>query len=249
MIKKLPGYSKIIILGSNGSIGKSLKSFFFKKKISCIPLDLPIYDITNSKFKLNKKKFSKNITYTIINCAGLMGADISRKKIENFFSVNGFSVENIFEHFKDLNVDKIIHLSSETIFGSGINLKENSNKKPNHPYAISKLIAEMSLKKISKKKNNKIKILVLRLPIVLFKKQKFHNTLSIICKEAKLGKKINIFGDGKHYRKYIHENDLCEIINKILKYKQSKKIDFYNLQGFIVNTLEIVNEIKGIKRN
>ena len=53
MIKKLPDYNKIILLGSNGSIGKSLKSFFFKKKISCIPLDLPIYDITNSKFKLN----------------------------------------------------------------------------------------------------------------------------------------------------------------------------------------------------
>ena len=70
------------------------------------------------------------------------------KKIENFFSVNGLSVENIFEHFKDLNVDKIIHLSSETIFGSGINLKRKFKQKTVIIHMqFQKLIAEMSLKK------------------------------------------------------------------------------------------------------
>ena len=49
-----------------------------------------------------------------------------------------------------------------------------------------------------KKKINNIKsgIIVIRLPVVIFKNQKFHNTLSIMCKDAKDGKKLSIFGNG-----------------------------------------------------
>ena len=248
MKKNLPDYNKIILLGSNGSVGKSLKFFFYKKKISCISLDLPIYDLTKKKFKLNYKKFPKKFNYTIVNCAGLMGADKSKKQIKKFFSVNGLSVDNIFEHFKGLNINKIIHLSSETVYGTGKNLKENSIKKPSHPYAISKLIAEMIFEKKKKINNIKSGIIVIRLPVVIFKNQKFHNTLSIMCKDAKDGKKLSIFGNGKHYRKYIHESDLCEIISLLIKYQQKKYIEIFNLQGFVANTLKIVNEIKRYKR-
>ena len=101
-----------------------------------------------------------------------------------------------------------------------------------------------------KKKINNIKsgIIVIRLPVVIFKNQKFHNTLSIMCKDAKDGKKLSIFGNGKHYRKYIHESDLCEIISLLIKYQQKKYIEIFNLQGFVANTLKIVNEIKRYKR-
>ena len=248
MKKNLPDYNKIILLGSNGSVGRSLKFFFYKKKISCISLDLPNYDLTKKKFKLNYKKFPKKFNYTIVNCAGLMGADKSQKQIKKFFSVNGLSVDNIFEHFKELNINKIIHLSSETVYGSGKNLRENSIKKPFHPYAISKLIAEMIFEKKKKINNVKSGIIVIRLPVVIFKNQKFHNTLSIMCKDAKDGKKLIIFGNGKHYRKYIHENDLCEIISLLIKYQQKKYIEIFNVQGFVANTLKIVDEIKRYKR-
>ena len=78
--------------------------------------------------------------------------------------------------------------------------------------------------------------------------KKFHNTLSIMCKDAKDGKKLSIFGDGKHYRKYIHENDLCEIISLLIKYRQKKYFEIFNVQGFVANTLKIVDEIKRYKR-
>ena len=176
-----------------------------------------------------------------------MGADKSQKQIKKFFSVNGLSVDNIFEHFKELNINKIIHLSSETVYGSGKNLRENSIKKPSHPYAISKLIAEMIFEKKKKINNVKSGIIVIRLPVVIFKNQKFHNTLSIMCKDAKDGKKLIIFGNGKHYRKYIHENDLCEIISLLIKYQQKKYIEIFNVQEF-ANTLKNVDEIKRYKR-
>tara|TARA_B100000787_G_scaffold133249_1_gene102128 strand:+ start:1223 stop:2110 length:888 start_codon:yes stop_codon:yes gene_type:complete len=250
MEKKKYASNKIILLGSNGSIGKSLKDFLFTKKIDCIALDLPRYDITKKNFKISKNLFSKECTYTIINCIGLMGADISKKNIENFLYVNGIAVSNIFSHFKDINIKKIIQLSSETVYGHGINLHEKSKKNPTHPYSISKLIAEISLSNFIKISGKKVKMIILRLPVIVFNNQKFPNTLSIMCKDAKMGRKLIIFGEGKHYRKYLHENDLNEIIYKVfLKTFVENKINYFNLPGFKANTVEIINILKKIRKN
>ena len=104
MKKKKRVYSKIILLGSKGSIGKSLKNFFFLSNIDCISYDLPKYDITKKNLHLNKNIFSKKYEYTIINCIGLMGADYSKDNIEKFLHINGLAVLNIFKHFQDVNI-------------------------------------------------------------------------------------------------------------------------------------------------
>ncbi len=250
MKKKKRVYSKIILLGSKGSIGKSLKNFFFLSNIDCISYDLPKYDITKKNLHLNKNIFSKKYEYTIINCIGLMGADYSKDNIEKFLHINGLAVLNIFKHFQDVNIKKIIHLSSETIYGHGTNLLENSKKRPLHPYSISKLISEISFKNFVNINKIKIKTIILRLPIIVFNNQKFPNTLSIMCKDAKKGKKLLIFGTGEHYRKYLHENDLNEIILKlVLKSFKDYKVNFFNLPGFKANTIDIINVLKKYKKN
>ena len=250
MKKREFAFNRVIILGSNGSIGKSLKKFFFLKKIKCISLDLPEYDITKKNFFINKNMFSEKYSYTIINCIGLMGADISKKNIEKFLYVNGTAVTNIFNHFRNVNIKRVIHLSSETVYGYGVDLSENSKKNPTHPYAISKLISEISLNNFIKINKKKIKTIILRLPVVVFDFQKFPNTLSVMCKDAKSGKKLLIFGDGNHYRKYLHENDLNEVLLRVyLKNFLGNKIVYFNLPGFNANTLEIVNILKKYKKN
>ena len=132
-----------------------------------------------------------------------MGADLSKSKIEKFFLINGVKIINPLFFLKKYNIEKYILLSSETVYGKGLNKNENSKKNPLHPYGYSKLFAELNLKNsLEIIKNKTIKTIIIRLPVIVFKSKKNLNTLSSICSDFKNKKKIFFFGDGKHRRKY-----------------------------------------------
>ena len=83
------------------------------------------------------------------------------------------------------------------------------------------------------------KVTILRIPVVIFQNQKFHNTLTSIFDDYKKSDKITIFGNGKHLRKYIYFSDLNNIINKIIKKNQNKNIETFNIPGVIASSIQI----------
>lgn len=230
----------IIILGSNGSIGITLKHFF-KDSFNIYSFDIPGFNVLNKNhISFFLGKLDKTKKYTIVNCIGLMGADSSKKNVEKYIEVNSFFpsefIENIIEK---ILIEKYIFLSSETIYGFGKNLLENDKKNPIHPYGISKLIAEINIKKIFGKIRKKIPIIILRIPVVIFHKQKFDNTLTLICNDFKK-RKVTIFGNGTHERNYIFIKDFCEIISLIVIKKMSKLIHVFNVPGNSCSSINIV---------
>lgn len=237
----------IILLGHKSSIGNSFYNAF-KNKYNFLLIDKPTID-ANKKNTLKKiiKKINIKKQYILINCVGMMGADKSKKEIDKFLRVNGiFPIEPIF--FKNkLNISKYIFLSSETVYGEGINKSEGGLKKPMHPYSISKLVAEENIKRCIAINNlQNFKVTILRIPVVIFQKQKFHNTLTAIFDDYKKSNKITIFGNGKHLRKYIHILDLNNIIDKIVKKNQNKNIEIFNVPGVIANSIQIKKIIQKI---
>ena len=230
----------IIILGSNGSIGIILKHFF-KDSFNIYSFDIPGFDVLNKNhISFFLRKLDKTKKYTIVNCIGLMGADSSKENVEKYIEINSFFpsefIENIIEK---ILIEKYIFLSSETIYGFGKNLLENDKKNPIHPYGISKLIAEINIKKIFGKIRKKIPIIILRIPVVIFHKQKFDNTLTLICNDFKK-RKVTIFGNGTHERNYIFIKDFCEIISLIVIKKMSKLIHVFNVPGNRCSSINIV---------
>ena len=237
----------IILLGHKSSIGNSFYNTF-KNKYNFVLIDKPTIN-ANQKYSLKKIITKINIKkkYILINCIGMMGADKSKKQIDKFLRVNGvFPIEPIF--FKNkINISKYIFLSSETIYGKGINKKENDSKKPMHPYSISKLFAEENIKKSIAITNFKdLKVTILRIPVVIFQKQKFQNTLTAIYNDCKNLNKITIFGNGKHLRKYIYFSDLNNLINKIVKKNQNKDIEIFNVPGVVASSIQISKIIQKI---
>ena len=116
-----------------------------------------------------------------------------------------------------------------------------------HPYSISKLVAEENIKRCIAINNlQNFKVTILRIPVVIFQKQKFHNTLTAIFDDYKKSNKITIFGNGKHLRKYIHILDLNNIIDKIVKKNQNKNIEIFNVPGVIANSIQIKKIIQKI---
>ena len=230
----------IIILGSNGSIGTALK-LFLKSSYNIYSFDIPDFDVLNKNYIIFfLKNIDKTKNYIIVNCIGLMGADSSKENVEKYLEINSFFPSEFIESIiEKIQIEKYIFLSSETIYGSGKNLLEDDKKNPIHPYGISKLIAEINIKKTFNKIKKKIPIIILRIPVVIFQKQKFDNTLTLICNDFKK-KEITIYGNGTHERNYIFIKDFCEIINLVVIKKMSKLINVFNVPGNRCNSINIV---------
>jgi nucleoside-diphosphate-sugar epimerase len=237
----------LIVLGHKSSVAQNFLNLY-KKEFNIIKIDYPYLDATkNDFFKKIKKKINIKKKYIIINFIGRMGADESKNDIEKFLLINGaFPIVPILNQ-EIIKIEKYIFLSSETIYGLGNNLREENHKNPIHPYAISKLIAEINIKKTYENlKNKNFPVVILRVPIVIFNKQKFDNTLTSICNDYHNSNNVVIFGNGKHFRKYIAAKDLSKIINIIINKKLDNKLEIYNIPGVKANSLQILEILKKI---
>jgi len=237
----------LIVLGHKSSVAQNFLNLY-KKEFNIIKIDYPYLDATKNDFlKKIKKKIEVKKKYIIINFIGRMGADESKNDIEKFLLINGaFPIVPILNQ-EIIKIEKYIFLSSETIYGLGNNLREENHKNPIHPYAISKLIAEINIKKTYENLINKnFPVVILRVPIVIFNKQKFDNTLTSICNDYHNSNNVVIFGNGKHFRKYIAAKDLSKIINIIINKKLDNKLEIYNIPGVKANSLQILEILKKI---
>ena len=237
----------LIILGYKSSIAQNFLNLY-EKEFNITKVDYPYLDATKSDFlEKIKKKINIKKKYIILNFIGKMGADESKNNIENFLLINGaFPIIPILNQ-DTIKIEKYIFLSSETIYGSGTNLKEENHKKPIHPYAISKLIAEINIKKSYENlKNKNFPVIILRVPVVIFNKQKYNNTLTSICNDYNNSNDVLIFGDGKHFRKYISGKDLSNIIYLVVNKKLKNKLKIYNIPGIKANSLQILKTLQKI---
>ena len=183
-------------------------------------LELDIHNSDITSFKSLEKiadeinaKYSKHKKF-IINSAGIMDAKLSFKEPSIFYKVNGSSLINIIDFGKMLaNMKLLLHLSSETVYGSGHNLCETDPAIPTHPYGISKIISEEIIRM------NKINFscISLRLPIIVGSNQAIDNPVTIFLKEAQKDKTITVFNGGKHIRKFLHVDDVINVLCCILK--------------------------------
>ena len=237
----------LIILGYKSSIAQNFLNLY-EKEFNITKVDYPYLDATKSDFlEKIKKKINIKKKYIILNFIGKMGADESKNNIENFLLVNGaFPIIPILNQ-DTIKIEKYIFFSSETIYGSGKNFKEENPKKPIHPYAISKLIAEINIQKTYENlKNRNFPVVILRVPVVIFNKQKYNNTLTSICNDYTKLSNVVIFGDGKHFRKYISGQDLSKIIYLVVNKKLINKLKIYNIPSIKANSLQILKTLQKI---
>jgi len=255
---------KIIITGGCGFIGSHLSEYIFKiyKKSQIIIIDKITYaankknisNILNSKrvklikddicnFK-NLLKYTKNANI-LIHVAAESHVDNSYNLNDNFIMTNVLGTKNVIEACKINKINKIIHVSTDEVYGEiyKSSFKENSSFNPSNPYSSSKAAAEMIINGYIH--SYKLPIIIIRSNNIFGIRQHPEKLIAGCCWSFIKKKKFPIHGSGMQKRSFLYVEDFCKGIIKLIKRGKNQQI--YNIGSpFEYRNIDIVKIIAKI---
>ena len=252
---------KIFITGGCGFIGSHLTEYLFHKfkKSEIFVYDKITYaaNIKNlrniSKFKRVKiikkdilnfkdlKKYSKN-TDILIHAAAESHVDKSYNLTNEFIKTNVLGTKNILEACKENKIKKIIHISTDEVYGEihQFSFDEKSKFNPSNPYSSSKAAAEMIINGYIH--SYKLPIIIIRANNIFGTRQHPEKLISGCCWSFLKKKKFPIHGLGNQKRSFLYVKDFCEGVYKIIN--KGKINEIYNLgSNFEYKNIDIIKII------
>jgi len=239
---------KIIVTGGLGFIGSNLIELLLKKKYFVINIDKISYSsnfynvkefkkLKNYRFikcNLKDKKLKKIIfkykPKVIFNLAAETHVDRSIDNPDNFVESNILGVYNLLKCFKDFsqkNRSKLIHISTDEVYGDIIKgrTSENFPYNPSSPYAATKASSDHLVS--SYIRTYKIPAIITNCSNNYGPKQHPEKLIPKLIYNILYNKNLPIYGKGINSREWIYVEDHCEAL---LKVSSAGKIgNFYNI--------------------
>jgi len=244
---------KLLVTGGCGFIGFNFIKFCLKKNIQIINIDNLSYsaNLDAIKFKHKNYKFFKlnigdkkkildllinNKVLNVINFAAQTHVDRSINNPFPFIKNNIVDFVNFLDSLKTYyfslkkkEVFRFIQISTDEVFGS---LKKNSEQSmennkyfPNNPYSSSKACSELICRSWNKTYN--FPIIITNCSNNYGPYQNYEKFIPMIVKKAINNESINIYGNGKNIRDWLHVEDHCNALLLLLKF--GKPGENYNI--------------------
>ncbi len=240
---------KILVIGGSSYVGKSIIDILRKKKIFEVyssyfsKRHLAKQDVNQFKLDLTKPKNFSQIpsdVKIIINCAC-----INKKYYNNLNKIvnnNIISSYRLIDYINSkLNIEKLIFLSSMSVYGFPLKKKLDRNTKILNPslYGTLKYLEENIF--LSKAKD--YSVLCIRLPGILDKEAK-HSLIPNLYEDILIDKKIKIFNPNQKFNNVLSSKDLSEFIFLLCKYDRMIKVAFPIAANNPINLINLVHLIK-----
>ena len=252
---------KIFITGGSGFIGSHLTEYLFKKfkKSKIFVYDKITYAaniknlrkiIKSKRLKIIKKdilnykdlkKFSIN-SDILIHAAAESHVDKSFNLTNEFIKTNVLGTKNILDACKENKIKKIIHISTDEIYGETLqsSFDEKSRFNPSNPYSSSKAAAEMIVNGYIH--SYKIPIIIIRANNIFGTRQHPEKLISGCCWSFLKKKKFPIHGSGNQKRSFLYIRDFCEGIYTIIN--KGKIQEVYNIgSNFEYKNIDVIKMI------
>lgn len=171
-------------------------------------------DINNLKIDEILNKYKIDI---VIHFAAQTHVDNSYKYFEDFINDNIKATYNLLDGCRKYNkLIKIIHISTDEIYGPSLKLKlkEESIMNPTNPYAASKCSAEHICNTF--KYSHNLPITIIRSNNVYGIGQHKEKVIPKFITQILNNENITIHGDGNKQRDFLFVNDLIDGINLII---------------------------------
>lgn len=237
---------KIFITGSAGFIGSHLTEYLFERFKSCkfILLDKVTY-AANIKYLSKVLKSNRVIFYKkdinnldllkkilrdvdlAINVAAESHVDNSFGNSIQFTKTNTLGAHCFIEACRINNVKKIIHVSTDEVYGENMGKLFNEKRflNPTNPYSASKAGADMIVN--SYIHSYQIPAIVVRANNIFGSRQYPEKLISKSIFNFLKKKKMTIHGDGNYYRHFLHVEDFCKAIEILIM--KGKREEIYNI--------------------
>ena len=213
---------RVLVLGSNGQIGRCLQDQLKTNNFEIIYTSRKEIDISN--FEETKKKITNINPSIIINASAYTNVDKAEEDIVNSNIVNNLAVANLANISFEFGY-WLIHISTDYVFDgkSTTPYSEKDKVDPQSVYGFSKLKGELSIK------SSKCNYLIFRISWVF--SEYGNNFLINMLKLGSSNKKLNIVSDQQGCPTYAQ--DFAKIINIVLVKIYNKKIhsDLFHFCG------------------
>ena len=260
---------KLLVTGGLGFIGSNLIKLLLKKNYYVINIDKVSY----SSNKYNVKEFDNNKNYKFIkldinskklikifkrykpigifNLAAETHVDRSIDNPSNFIQSNILGTFNLLESFrrfyKFYSNTKLIHISTDEVFGDVLTGRSNENfkYKPSSPYAASKASSDHLVS--SYVRTFKIPAIITNCSNNYGPCQHPEKLIPKLIYNIINNRELPIYGNGKNSREWIYVMDHCEGLLKV--FLRGKKGEFYNIgSNKNLNNLQITKYLINIAK-
>jgi GDP-L-fucose synthase len=254
------GKLNVLLFGSNGLVGSSLKNILkesdkVKSLVSSSRKDTDLFDLEQTR-----KTIEKTEPDVIINAAAKVGGIVANNTQRSEFILENLKINmNILESVIPNPKIKVINLGSSCIYplNAEIPIKESSVmtgilEPTNSPYSMAKLSAIEIGKAISQQYGHEIINLMptnLYGPNDYFAKNNSHVIPGLMYRlhMSKLQKEenFNIWGTGNPLREFLHVDDLSNAVEFLIDKETNE--DILNVgSGEEVSIKELANKLKTV---
>lgn len=239
---------KIVIFGSEGTIGKDLFKFIGKEN-KLIRIDnikkkkvLKI-NLANKLKKIIKLDTDEKTVAIILAFYKTQPKEFNSCNPKIFFEKNKNILNNCIKIIKKNRINNVIYFSSAAIYKNNISKKKINEKfkiMPENIYSKFKLYAEKKIQKTFKKNN--YRVLILRLFNIF--NDKGNPLIKFFKSQLSKNKNIVISGNGHQKRDFLHTKDISFLIKKI-SYTKLNKFEIFNLSSsYSVSINQILRKLK-----
>ncbi|MFH1546832.1 MAG: dTDP-glucose 4,6-dehydratase, partial [Patescibacteria group bacterium] len=239
---------KLLITGGCGFIGSHfLRKILAETSFEVVNLDKLTYagklENTVDFAKNSRHKFvegnicDKNLVdklaagaNVIVNFAAESHVDNSIENPKIFVETNILGTQILLDAARKHSLKKFLQISTDEVYGdlplgSTEKFREHDELKPSSPYSASKAAADMLC--LAAWRTFDQPVLISRCSNNFGTHQLAEKLMPLVISRALKNEKIPVYGDGKNVRDWIHVNDHCSAILKILERGQAGEI--YNV--------------------
>lgn len=214
----MKGCSRIIILGHTGFIGRHLLAYLQQQATPVPVLGFSTSEIDLTDFEAVRRLGAYLDEHTaVIHCSAIQ--KWVKDDLETF-EHNVCMVSNVLRLLQVQLVRHFIYFSSAAVYGESVtnlNIVEETSLAPSNYYGIAKLACEQITRAFANARPSLL-LTILRPSLVYGEdnSDKFYIPAGFI-QRALGGRVIKLWGDGEELRDYIHIDDVCALVGKILQ--------------------------------
>jgi dTDP-glucose 4,6-dehydratase len=165
----------------------------------------------------------------VINLAASTHVDRSLMEPDEFLRTDVFGVFTLLEAVKDLKIPRLLHISTDEVYGSVErgSSRESDPLRPSNPYSASK--AGGDLLALAYWQTHRTPVLITRSSNNFGPSQYPEKVIPLFITNALEDKPVPLYGDGRNVRDWLYVLDNCTAIDLVLR--RGKDGEVYNIGG------------------